>query len=306
VRSCQRESDLRNQPDAALDVFERRERSGSCGCGRIKRGVPTVGIVREVWDRQWAHSVERMAAALAYFALLTFAPLLTLMLMIAARFARGNEAADLVATALTRRLGPDVAAVAVQMVSDYLARTSQAGPVAVFAAVFAVAGSIALFRHVVWALHTILEIEQPKGMKGEALWQLVAFVAVAAICAVMLLLVTVLAATATHASSLPTPVRALASWAILSGAFALAYRYLSGARPAWRGVLPGATLTAFVYTLGSVVVGAYLSSGLMASAAGAAGSVLALLVWLEFSAYVFLLGAELSRAIGAGGPPAGV
>ncbi|MCG6942604.1 MAG: YihY/virulence factor BrkB family protein [Thiohalocapsa sp.] len=71
----------------------------------------------------------------------------------------------------------------------------------------------------------------------------------------------------------------------------------------WRDVLPGALVTALMLTAGRYGIAAFLSTTAIASAYGAAASLLVILMWVYFSALLLLLGAALTRAyLGVRGP----
>jgi membrane protein len=78
--------------------------------------------------------------------------------------------------------------------------------------------------------------------------------------------------------------------------FAMIYRFLPDAKIAWRDVWFGAAFTTLLFTLGKFLIGLYLGQSGTASAYGAAGSLAALLIWLYYSAQIFLFGAELTKA----------
>lgn len=65
-------------------------------------------------------------------------------------------------------------------------------------------------------------------------------------------------------------------------------------RVAWRDVWPGAAITALLMTLGKTLIGLYVGRSGVASAYGAAASVIALLLWVYYSSLIFLFGAELA------------
>jgi membrane protein len=67
-------------------------------------------------------------------------------------------------------------------------------------------------------------------------------------------------------------------------------------RIAWRDVLIGALVTALLFTIGKFAIGAYLGNSGLAGTYGAAGSVVLLLVWVYYSAQIFLFGAEFTRS----------
>jgi membrane protein len=84
------------------------------------------------------------------------------------------------------------------------------------------------------------------------------------------------------------------SFAITTSLFAMLYKLMPRARIAWRDVWVGAAVTAFLFEVGKFLIGLYLGKTSVASGFGAAGSLVSLLVWVYFSAQIFLLGAEFT------------
>jgi membrane protein len=72
------------------------------------------------------------------------------------------------------------------------------------------------------------------------------------------------------------------------------YRILPSVRVAWRDVGYGALTTALLFTIGQFLIGLYLGKLGVASGFGAAGSIVVLVVWVYYSAQIFLLGAEFT------------
>jgi membrane protein len=83
-----------------------------------------------------------------------------------------------------------------------------------------------------------------------------------------------------------------------TGLVALMYRYLPAKRLAWSPVLIGALVTALLFHLGRWAIGLYLGRATQPTAYGAAASFAALLLWLYYSAQIFLLGAEFTACFG--------
>lgn len=83
---------------------------------------------------------------------------------------------------------------------------------------------------------------------------------------------------------------------ILIFLFSFIYKVLPDVILKWRHVLPGALLTTLLFMLGKFFIGVYISQNNIISLYGAAGSVIILMVWVYFSALIFYLGAEFSKA----------
>jgi membrane protein len=88
-----------------------------------------------------------------------------------------------------------------------------------------------------------------------------------------------------------------------TGLVALMYRYLPARRLAWRPVITGALVTALLFHLGRWGIGLYLGRATQPTAYGAAASFAALLLWLYYSAQIFLFGAEFTACLGQSRTP---
>ncbi len=86
------------------------------------------------------------------------------------------------------------------------------------------------------------------------------------------------------------------SLALMTMIFAQIYKWLPRVRLAWRDVWVGAAITSLLFTLGKTLIGYYIGRSGIASAFGAAASLVVLLVWVYYSAQIFLLGAEFTRS----------
>ena len=73
------------------------------------------------------------------------------------------------------------------------------------------------------------------------------------------------------------------------------YKILPSTRIAWRDVIIGAVVTALLFSIGKFAIGLYLGNSAIGSSYGAAGSVILVLVWVYYSAQIFLLGAEFTK-----------
>ena len=87
----------------------------------------------------------------------------------------------------------------------------------------------------------------------------------------------------------------LFSFSVVVALFAVIFKLLPSARITWRDVIPGAIVTAALFLVGKWGIGVYLSRGAAVSAYGAAGSLIALLLWIYYSAQIFFFGAVFTR-----------
>ncbi len=88
----------------------------------------------------------------------------------------------------------------------------------------------------------------------------------------------------------------LFSFLLTTGMFAMIYKIMPRASIRWSEVWIGAAITAALFTVGKWLIGIYIGRSAIASGYGAAGSLLALLVWIYYSAQIFLMGAEFTWA----------
>jgi membrane protein len=85
----------------------------------------------------------------------------------------------------------------------------------------------------------------------------------------------------------------LLSFSLISAIFAMIYKWVPQVKIAWRDVRVGAAITAWLFTVGKTLFGLYIGRSGVASPFGAAAS-LVVLLWVYYSAQIFLLGAEMT------------
>ena len=86
----------------------------------------------------------------------------------------------------------------------------------------------------------------------------------------------------------------LLSFGVVTALFAIIYKILPNLKIEWDDVWIGAIATALLFTVGKFLIGLYLGKSAVASSYGAAGAVVILLIWMYYSAQIFLLGAEFT------------
>jgi membrane protein len=84
------------------------------------------------------------------------------------------------------------------------------------------------------------------------------------------------------------------SFGLMSAMFAMIYKLMPRVQIAWSDVWVGAVVTALLFSLGPPLIGLYIGHSAVASGFGAAGSMVVVLIWIYYSAQIFLLGAEFT------------
>ena len=92
-----------------------------------------------------------------------------------------------------------------------------------------------------------------------------------------------------------TVVNGIVSLALISFLFAAIYKVLPDRDLKWGDVVVGAIVTAVLFTIGKSLISWYIGSSAVASSFGAAGALIVLLLWIYYSAQIFLLGAEFTK-----------
>jgi membrane protein len=87
----------------------------------------------------------------------------------------------------------------------------------------------------------------------------------------------------------------LISLVMITGIFAVLFKFIPDVKIHWRDVLPGAILTAVLFTIGRTVLATYLGVAFAVSLYGAAGSLVALMLWVYYSAQIVFFGAEFTK-----------
>lgn len=262
---------------------------------------------------QWRrHKASRLAAALAYYALFSLAPVLVVAVYVAGRVYGPEDSLRQLTDQLTRVLGKDAAETVRAMVAN-VSRRQGAGLITTLVGIATLLlGAAGVFRNLKDALNTAWEV-QPRddggGYRGMA-WgfarsQLLAVSMVLATGILLLVslvagsVVTALARVASAYLPVSTTLLQLADlglfFVLFALLFALTFRVLPERDISWGDVWIGATVTSLLFTLGRFLISLYLSVAGPTSLKGAAGSVLVLLLWVYYSAQIYLLGAELTH-----------
>lgn len=246
------------------------------------------------------------AAAIAFYAATSLAPVLLIVIAVAG-VVIGREAAEVaVSLQLTGLLGPQGADLLTAIVEGASGETNGVLAAAI-AAVALIATASGVFGEMQAALNKIWNVES--GTTTLSALMRARVVSLGLVAALGFLLLVSLAVSAAISglsefanSRLPfgtivlSALNTAVSLALLTALFAAIYKVLPDCPLAWRDVWFGAIVTAILFTIGKSLIGWYLGTSAIASAYGAAGSLIVLLLWVFYSSCIFLFGAEITRA----------
>jgi len=263
-------------------------------------------MIRETFRNWDADNVSRMAAALSCYTMLSIAPLGILLMAVAGVVFSRQTASGQIAIALGPVLGAEIARAIESIIVN--ARASGSGFLSTALGLTVLLfGASGVFVELQAALNTIWKVK-PKPGQGVGSFVRHRFLsfamvlAVAVLMLVSLLMNATLAALGTHIERyLPggEPVWQFANglgWFALTAAlFAVVFRVVPEIEIAWRSVWIGAVVTAFLFTLGKLLLGLYLGKSSFTSSYGAAGSIVAIVAWVYYSSQTVLLGAEFTE-----------
>jgi membrane protein len=253
------------------------------------------------------HDSSTMGAALAFYTVFSIAPIISIAIGVVGLLIHGDILrADLLNQ--TRALLGTSGAAAVEALltsATYLGRSRFATAISI---VTLLLGASSVFVELQNSLNRIWEV--PKRERARGIWQILRarflslglVLGVGFLLIVSLLVSTLLAAFGTWLSSVLGHWRVLLlvldvvlSLGISAVLFALLFKYVPQERLAWADVWVGGIVTAVLFNIGKFAIGYYLGKSAFASVYGVIGSFLVLLLWVYYSAQIFLFGAEFTR-----------
>ncbi|MGI8989098.1 MAG: YihY/virulence factor BrkB family protein [Bryobacteraceae bacterium] len=263
-------------------------------------------LLKETFKKWNDHDAPRLGAALAFYTILSLAPLVMIVIAIVSLVFGKDAAQNQISGQLSGLLGQSGAdAVKTMLASSHKASSgaiaSIIGIVTLLLGASGVCGELRASLNKMWDA-------KPSGGSGIVAMikeRSFAFGMVLAIGFLLLVSMVVSAALATlgkYASGiLPIPAIALeilnflVSFGVITVLFALIYKYVPNVKIDWEDVWIGAIATALLFTIGKLLIGLYLGKAGIGSAYGAAGSLVAVIVWVYYSAQIFFFGAEFTQ-----------
>lgn len=255
------------------------------------------------WQRD---KVSRLAAALAYYTTFALAPVLIIVIAVASFLFEQSTVQTRIIEQLQGLLGENGAGLVQEMLTSK-SQGSEGFWATLISVGLLIVGASGLFIQLQDALNTVWNVV-PK--KGEGMWKLVrdrllSFGMVLAI-GFLLLVSLMLSAGLSALNGVFGDIlvgwdvglqilNTVVSFVVITLLFGMIYKVLPDVKIAWKDVWVGASITALLFTLGKFLIGLYLGNSSVASAYGAAGSFVVLLLWIYYSAQILLFGAEFTQ-----------
>lgn len=258
--------------------------------------------------KEWSNENPfRQSAVIAYYAIFSLPALLIIIVQVAG-LVFGKEAVQgKVEEQIDSMMGQEAASQVQTMISN--AGQMESSTMAIIIGVATLLfGATGVFYQMQQSLNKVWEVE-PKSDAGIGKMAMDRATSLGVILAIgFLLLISLVLTTAINVlndwiqSQLPDfmvvlvfVINELLSLGIITLLFALIYKVLPDAKVGWKSVWIGALVTAILFTIGKFGLGVYFGQADPASAYGAAGSVILILLWVNYSALIMLFGAEFTQ-----------
>ncbi|MDI1310494.1 MAG: YihY/virulence factor BrkB family protein [Methylotenera sp.] len=252
------------------------------------------------------HRGASKGAALAFYALFSLAPILILSIAISGLFFGDAAAQGQIIHQIESLVGHN-GAVAIQAILA-AARDPESGQLTtVVAIVLLMIGATTVFAELKGTLDEIWGVTASKNNPMSILLRtrLLSFGIVLVLTFLLLISLVVSAVLSVlehyiggiwgNSAILFNTLAALFSFCVITSLFAVIYKMLPDQQLSWKDVAIGSMFTALLFTLGKYLIGLYIGTSAVASSFGAAGSVIAILLWVYYSAQILFLGAEFTQ-----------
>jgi len=262
---------------------------------RLQRSLPAALLQRFV-----EADVMTQSASLAFYTLLSLAPLLMLLLWLTASLYPPAQQA--LVEQIAGLAGGSVAEVARTVIANASARPDLGSLAGAWSLLLLFVGATVVFAQLQAALNRIFRSDEQR-FDGALGWLKKRIFSAGVVLALgFLLIVSMVATTAlqvvfAHLPSLLPAVGYLSTLLLYALGFAFLYHYLPDRPVAWRQALGGGAITALLFTLGRYGIGLYLANAAPGSAYGSMGTLVLMLVWVYYASVVFFSGALVTAVI---------
>ena len=284
-------------------------RSGTCHSrviAMVSTAQATWTLIKRVSNSWLDDYVPSMGAALAYYTMFSLAPLLLIVISVAG-LVFGQDAARGEIQAELRAIMGETGAKAVQDLLASVQKPAEGAIATALGVVLLLVGATSVFGELQDSLDRIWHVPTRKRSSGLIELLRTRLLSFGMILAIGFLLIVSLVVSAGLAAvgrwwspafdgwyAVAAVTDALGGFALVAAMFALIYKVMPSVRVQWRDVWIGAIFTALLFMIGKSLIGLYIGRSGLVSGFGAAGSLVVVMVWVYYSAQIFLIGAEFT------------
>jgi len=235
-----------------------------------------------------------LGAAFAYYAILSLGPVLIILIWIGAMLS--DHAQETVATQAVALMGAEAGA-AIRTIMEQSHKHAVAGSVSgIISFVMLLVGAVGAFGQLQHSVNRLWDLEtiRHRGMRS-LIRRTVLSLLMIVFLALLLPVSVAVTACLSWIFGKWIAINAGVSLLVFTVVFGLVFKYLPDAQISWKDACAGAIVTGVLFECGRFGIGLYLGRSAIASAYGAAGSLILVLLWLYYSAIIFFFGAELTQ-----------
>ena len=265
-------------------------------------------IVKQAFKGWSDDKAASMGAALSYYTVFSIAPLLLIVISVAG-LVFGEEAARGAIVGQLQGLMGEQSAQTIESVVEATNKPAKGAIGTIVGILLLLVGATTVFAELQDALDRIWHAPDRKKVSGLWGWLQSRILSFGMILGIGFLLLVSLVVSALLAAfgdwwggflggwdTLAQVLNFAFSFALVTVMFAVIYKFMPHVKIQWHDVWIGAAVTALLFTIGKHLIGLYIGKSGVTSTFGAAGSLVVLLLWVYYSAQIFLLGAEFTWA----------
>lgn len=271
----------------------------------MPRWIKTFVDAAIAWN---ADNAFKHSAAVSFYTLFSLAPITLIAVSVAGLFFGREVAGQQLSAQLLQLVGKDSAEL-IQKTMEASALDHQSWIKTALGVVLLVLGATTVFGQLQGSLNDIWGVTAKPGRSGWIVLLMQRLISFAMVLTVGFLLLTSLILSTVLTASIDATKNwiTLAPWvshvidiavglAVVTVLFALLFKIMPDVRIRWREAWLGAAVTSVLFTVGRVLIALYLGHSAIASSYGAAGSLVALLIWIYYSSAILFYGAEYIKA----------
>jgi membrane protein len=264
-------------------------------------------VLKNTFRNFGSYHLPRHSAALSYYTIFSFAPLLVVLIAVAGLFFGQELVTGRVNATLADFLGSSTARELEQVVAKASLQDKDSWAAIIGGATLLLAAS-SVFGQIQESLNTIwgVRAKAKKGWLRMIRKRLLSFSIIASLGFMLLVSLAVSALLDAFGNRLRTYfpeatiiffyiINTLITLAVVTLIFAVIFRFLPDTRTRWKDVWGGAVITGIMFLLGKLGISVYLSKANVGETYGAAGAIVVLLVWVYYSALILYIGAAITR-----------